>query len=126
VAGLPRSVPLTDSPLADALQALVSGPLPAEQSRGFRTLIPAGTRIEDVRVLGHTAVVSFNEAFRFNSYGKDGLEAQLRQIVFTATEFGTVQNVQVLIGGKATDYLGPEGIRIRDPLTRRSFEDGSL
>jgi spore germination protein GerM len=126
VSGLPRSVTFTDAPLTQTLEALVSGPTAAESRRGFRSLIPAGTRIEIVRTEGRTAYVSFNESFRFNSYGNEGLVAQLRQVVYTATEFSNVSRVQVLIAGRVTDYLGPEGIRIRDPLSRESFTDGRL
>ncbi len=54
---------------------------------------------------------------------RDGLEAQLKQVVWTATEFGSVRSVQILIGGKIADYLGPEGLRIRDPLSRESLEN---
>lgn len=126
VSGLPRSVSYTDAPLTQTLEALVAGPTADESSRGFRSLIPAGTRIENVRVEGRTARVSFSESFRFNSYGNDGLFVQLRQVVYTATEFGNVDRVQVLIGGRVTDFLGPEGIRIREPLSRESFADGRL
>jgi germination protein M len=126
VSGLPRSVSFTDAPLTQTLEALVSGPTADESRRGFRSLIPTGTRIENVRTEGRTAYVSFNESFRFNSYGNEGLVAQLRQVVYTATEFSNVSRVQVLIAGRVTDYLGPEGIRIRDPLSRESFANGGL
>jgi germination protein M len=126
LSGLPRSVSFTDAPLTQTLEALVAGPTADETGRGFRSLIPPGTRVENVRIEGRTAHVSFSESFRFNSYGKDGLVVQLRQVVYTATEFGNVDRVQVLIAGRVTDYLGPEGIRIREPLSRESFANGRL
>lgn len=124
VSGLPRSVTYTDAPLTDTLAALVEGPTASESGQGYRSLIPSGTRLESVRVEGRIAVVSFSESFRFNSYGKAGLVGQLEQVVYTATEFPNVDGVQILIGGKATDYLGPEGVRIREPLSRESFAKG--
>ena len=123
LSSLSRPVAYVDSPLADTLQALIAGPLPSEKSRGFRTLIPEGTRVEKLYVQGNTAYLSFNESFRFNPYGRDGLQAQLRQVVYTVTEFSNVDRVQIMIGGKVTEYLGPEGIRIRDPLSRDSLGD---
>ena len=124
VSGLPRPVSFTDAPLTQTLEALVAGPLAGERSRGYRSLIPSATRIEEIHVEGRTAFISFNEPFRFNPYGRDGLLAQLQQVVYTCTEFGNVDRVQIMIGGKVTDFLGPEGIRIRDPLSRESFTDG--
>jgi spore germination protein GerM len=119
-----RQIAYTDTPLTRTLEALIGGPTPAEAADGYRSLIPDGTRIENITVRGGTAVVSFNEAFRRNPAGRAGLEAQLRQLVWTITEFENVRDVQVLIGGRATDYLGPEGIRIREPLSRQSLADG--
>ncbi len=120
---LTRQIAYTDAPLTRTLEALIAGPTATEAAKGYQSLIPAGTRIESIRVLDGTAFVSFNEVFRYNPSGRAGLEAQLRQVVWTITEFESVGNVQILIGGKTAEYLGPEGIRIRDPLSRESLSD---
>ncbi|MDR2865644.1 MAG: GerMN domain-containing protein, partial [Spirochaetaceae bacterium] len=44
----------------------------------------------------------------------------LRQIVWTATEFSSVHDVQILIEGRKIDFLG-EAIRIDRPLSRNSL-----
>ena len=62
-----------------------------------------------------------DEQFEFNTVGMDGYQAQLMQIVYTATEFGTVNSVQFLIEGQKKEYLGSEGIWIGSPLSRSSF-----
>ena len=66
-----------------------------------------------------TAFVDFTEALRFNQFGTEGLHAELQQIVFTATEFQTVESVQILINGDKIDYLSSEGIFVGKPLTRK-------
>ena len=43
------------------------------------------------------------------------------QIVYTSTEFSTVDSVQFLIDGNKKDYLGSEGQWIGSPLSRASF-----
>ena len=68
-----------------------------------------------------TAFIDFNESFRFNSFGGEGYTSQLRQIVYTATEFQTVQSVQFLVDGERLSYLGPESPYIGDPLSRESL-----
>jgi germination protein M len=121
--GVIRPIPASDSPLRDTLQSLLQGPTSSEVNLGFLTMIPAGTKLRGVTVRGDTAYIDFNESFRFNTLGREGLNAQLRQIVFAATEFPTVKKVQILIEGKKVQYLGPEGIRIDAPLGRLSFQD---
>jgi hypothetical protein len=115
-----RSLPVGDSPLRDNLAALLAGPTPAETGAGVVSLIPAGTVVRSVTVKGDTAVIDFNEQFRFNSLGIEGLRAELRQVVWAATEFPTVSRVQVLIEGRRVDYLAPEGAAVGSPLGRTS------
>jgi spore germination protein GerM len=57
----------------------------------------------------------------YNHYGVEGYLAQLKQIVYTATTFPSVQDVQILVEGKQKDYLGGEGVYIGKPLSRNSF-----
>jgi spore germination protein GerM len=118
---VPRLVPLSDSPLTDALAALIRGPNEDELRKHLVSLIPAGTKLLSVRVQGSTAVVNLNEAFMYNHYGIEGYAGQLKQIVYTATAFPTVHDVQILIDGERHDYLGGEGVYIGKPLSRNSF-----
>jgi hypothetical protein len=115
-----RRVFASDSPLLDVLNLLLQGPTEAEQGQGFTSLIPEGVRIQNARVTGNTAVISFNENFMFNSYGAEGYIAQLRQIVWTATEFPNIYDIQILIEGRRVDFLG-ESIRIGRPIGRDSL-----
>jgi spore germination protein GerM len=116
-----RPVQYTDAPLTSTLQALLAGPTSAEVNQGLLSLISPGTRLLKVYIREGTAYLDFSEAFRFNSLGKEGLAAQLKQVVYSATEFSTVKRVQILIDGRSADYLGPEGLYIGKPLGRDSF-----
>jgi spore germination protein GerM len=115
-----RSLPVTDSPMVDVLNLLMQGTTAAEEAQGLVSLIPTGTRVLSARIQGATAYISFNEPFQFNIYGVEGYIAQMRQIVWTATEFSTVTDVQILIEGRRVDYLG-EGIWIGSPVGRDTF-----
>ena len=119
--GTVRTVQYSDAPLKSTLEALMKGPTPAELNQGLITLIPAESRIYAIRIQGDTATLDFNEAFRFNSLGREGLTAQLKQVVYAVTEFSNLQKVQILIEGKSLTYLGPEGVFIGKPLSRVSF-----
>lgn len=116
-----RTLPKSDSPLTDALSALLSGPSQSERNQKVSTLIPAGTKLLGASVTNGIATLNFNEAFTFNTIGVQGYLAQLMQIVYTATQFSTVSSVQFIIEGEKQDYLGSEGTWIGSPLSRSSF-----
>jgi len=115
-----RRIPVSESPMQDALNVLLSGPSADEVGRGILNLIPQNTRVLSAAVRGSTAYISFSEDFLFNTFGVEGYVAQLRQIVWTVTEFQNVKDVQFLIEGRRLDYLG-EGIWIGSPISRQSF-----
>jgi hypothetical protein len=115
-----RPMPATASPLADTIRLLLQGPTVDERNRGLITLIPPGTKLLSAQVRGSTAYLSFSEELQFNTYGVEGYIGQLRQIIWTVTEFPNVIDVQLLIEGRRIDYLG-ERIAIGSPLGRDSF-----
>jgi len=112
-----RKLAVSDSPLLDSLNALLAGPTSEEKTRGLINLIPQNSRIISAQVINNTVFLNFNEEFRYNTFGREGGAAQLKQIVWTATEFPNVQNVQIQIEGKTVDFL-IEGIMIRNPIGR--------
>lgn len=116
-----RSLAKSDSPLTDSINTLLQGPSLDEKSKNMMTLIPDGTKLLGASVKNGTATLNFSENFEFNTVGVEGYIAQLMQIVFTATEFPTVKNVQFLIEGEKRNYLGSEGQWIGTPLARTSF-----
>ncbi|MBQ6057599.1 MAG: GerMN domain-containing protein [Treponema sp.] len=116
-----REVEKNDSPLVTNINLLLKGPDSSEANKGYKTLIPPGTKLLSAYVRDGVAFLNFNEEFEFNRIGVDGYLAQLMQIVYTATEFSTVKSVQFLIDGQKKEYLGSEGVWIGSPLSRTSF-----
>jgi germination protein M len=51
------------------------------------------------------------------------LLAQLQQVVLTATQFSTVDAVQILIDGRTVDYLGGDGVYVGRPLTAQDLRN---
>lgn len=121
LSGHERTVYYSDSPLTETINTLLKGPAPEELNLELLSLIPENTQLRSASVKKGTAFLDFNEAFTFNSFGVEGYVAQLSQIVYTATEFPTVDAVQFLIEGRKVEYLGPEGVYIGKPLQRESF-----
>jgi len=115
-----RKIAVSDSPMLDSLNVLLAGPTASELNKNLLNFIPQNTRILSATVRSNTAYINFNEDFLFNKFGVEGYVAQLRQIVWTVTEFSNVKDVQILVEGRRLDYLG-EGIWIGSPINRQSF-----
>ena len=121
VTGVMRAVDDTASPLTDTLRTLFAGPEPSEISQGLITMIPPAVTLNRVYVSERIAYIDVSESFRFNPLGREGLDAQLQQIVFSATEFPGVEMVQILIDGRRVEFLGPEGAYVGKPIGRATF-----
>ena len=114
-----REMKKSDSPLTDAINAIIDGPLPDEGN--CRTLVSSGCRLLGASVSNSVATLNFSEEFEFNQYGIEGVLGQLQQIVYTATAFPTVESVQFLIEGEHREFLASEGVSIGVPLSRSNF-----
>jgi germination protein M len=116
-----RPVYYDSSPLTETINALIAGPTGDELDSGLLNLIPEGTALLSAHVEDGVAYLNFNQAFRFNSMGAEGTVAQLLQIIYSSTEFPTVDSVQFLVEGEQLEYLTGEGIYIGEPLGRDTF-----
>ncbi|MDR1030911.1 MAG: GerMN domain-containing protein [Treponema sp.] len=101
-----RNLPNSDTPLNDVLQTLLNGPSQEEQAQGIMSLIPKGTRLLSIIIRLETAYINLSEEFLYTPYGSEGYTAQLQQLIWTATEFPAIKDVQLLIEGRKLDYLG--------------------
>lgn len=116
-----RTVPKNDSPLTTAINLILKGPdISLSTEKNLTSLIPAGTKLLGAKVQDGVAYLNFSSDFERNSFGVDGYNAQLMQIVYTASAFSTVNSVQFLIEGEKIAYLS-EGIWIGSPLSKNSF-----
>jgi spore germination protein GerM len=115
-----KEFPYTETPLTTLLSFLLEGVSVQEHQRGLMSFIPDGTQLLFTVIQDGTAYISFNENFRYNTFGSDGYAAQIKQVIWTATEFPTVRNVQILIDGKKENYLG-DSLFIGGVLNRQSF-----
>ena len=117
-----RSIPKNDSPLSTAIKLLLKGPdMTIAAEKNCQSFIPEGTELLGIKIQNGTAYIDFSEDFEINTFGVEGYNAQLMQVVYTATSFPTVKSVQFLIEGRKKEYLGSEGQWIGSPLTRNAF-----
>ena len=104
----------------DAVRQLIAGPTRAEVARGFRTYVPAGTRVLSVEVVNGTATVDLNERFAAGS-DAGSLLARLSQLVRTLTGLQGTQRVQLLMNGGLVTARFP-GISTSSSITFRMLQ----
>jgi Sporulation and spore germination/L,D-transpeptidase catalytic domain/Putative peptidoglycan binding domain len=115
-----RSVTRPGTTAADAVRQLIAGPTRAEVARGFRTYVPAGTRVRSVTVANGVATVDLNERFAADG-DADSLLARLSQLVRTLTGPQGATKVQLLLNGAIVPARFP-GIPTSGPITFRYLQ----
>src|SRR5215208_4225445 len=104
----------------DAVRRLIAGPTPAETRRGFRTYVPAGTRLRAVSVSDGLATVDLSERFAAGGEAAS-LLARLSQLVRTLTGLQGTQRVQLLLNGETVAARFP-GVPTEGPITFRFLQ----
>lgn len=103
-----------------ALEALLAGPDGTEVDAGMGTEIPEGTELLGVDIADGTATVDLSSTFASGG-GSLSMTVRVAQVVFTLTQFASVDEVDVRLDGEAVDGIGGEGVPAED-LTRADFE----
>ena len=122
IAAATRVIPKTQQVGAAAMRALLEGPTQAEEDGGMVTCIPEGTKFLGLNVVDGVATVDLSL-----EYGSGGgtlsMLTRLAQVVFTLTQFPSVEGVNFKLDGDSIDVLGGEGIIIDHPMSREDYED---
>ncbi len=108
--------------LRAALTELLAGPTAFDRDVGLTTAVPDGTTLRDVSVADGTATVDLDAAYESGG-GSLSMTLRLAQVVWTATQFPSVDRVGFRIDGTPVTVFGGEGIVLDHPATRAQFED---
>ncbi|MEX2644761.1 MAG: Gmad2 immunoglobulin-like domain-containing protein [Gaiellaceae bacterium] len=117
-----RVVPQTAAVGTAAVTALLDGPTATESDFDVSSTVPEGTRLLGLDVADGTATVDLSREFESGG-GSLSMTARLAELVFTLTQFSTVERVQLELDGEPVSVFGGEGIVIDEPLTREDFAD---
>ena len=107
---------------ASAVRALLAGPSAAEQRAGMASSVPSGTELRGVSLAGGTATVDLTGRFASGG-GTLSMTSRLAQVVFTLTQFATVERVEFRMDGVPVRAFGGEGIVLDRPQTREDYEN---
>jgi germination protein M len=103
-----------------AVRALLTGPVGTiERGLGFTSAIPAGTLLHAVTVDVSVATVDLSQQFA-SGVGIFAEEARVAQIVFTVTQFASIDRVRFRIDGVPVSTIGGEGVRVEN-VDRAAF-----
>ena len=103
-----------------AIQAIIDGPTASESASGLASAMPADTLLLGLTVDGGTATLDLSREAASGG-GSAAVLGRLAQVVYTLTEFPTVERVQILLDGDRVDYFSGEGVLVGEPLTRDDF-----
>lgn len=117
-----RVVPKTQEVGAAAMKALLEGPTAAEKEVGMVSSIPQGTTFLGLSIKDGVATVDLSKEYASGG-GSLSMMMRLAEVIFTLTQFPTVDGVNFKLDGKAIDVLGGEGLILDHPMSRADYED---
>jgi hypothetical protein len=116
-----REVPETTGVARAAMETLLEGEIVDDYDR-LSSAIPAGTRLLGLSIRDGIATVDLSGEFESGG-GSASAFYRLGQVVYTLTQFPTVQAVLFQVDGRTVTTFGSEGIVLEGPQARDDFED---
>jgi Sporulation and spore germination/Immunoglobulin-like domain of bacterial spore germination len=116
-----RHVPRTQAVAVASLAALLRGPTAAERRSGYASAIPPATVLRGVSLARGLLTVDLGSRFRAGG-GSLSMQLRVAQIVYTATQFSTVDRVRFRLDGRPVAAIGGEGVVVAPPVGRAAFE----
>jgi hypothetical protein len=105
-----------------AIKALLEGPTAAERSAGLSSAVPAGTRLLGIAIRDGLATVDLTSEYQSGG-GALSMQTRLGQVVYTLTQFPTVQKVRFRLDGSPVNVFSSEGIVLDHPVGRSDYSD---
>ncbi len=105
-----------------AVEAVIAGPLPGEIAAGISSGVPAGSHLLGLSIADGVATVDLSREFESGG-GSASVLIRLGQVVYTLTQFPTVQSVRFHIEGGPVPVFSSEGIVLDGPVRRGDHDD---
>jgi hypothetical protein len=103
-----------------AIDALLAGPTAAERASGVVSAVPSGTRLLGITIRGGVATVDLTSEYQSGG-GSLSMQTRLGQVVYTLTQFPTVQKVRFRLDGTPVNVFSSEGIVLDHPVGRSDY-----
>ena len=115
-----RTEPFVPGVGARSVEAVLEGPTNDESAAGLSSAINPGTRLLGLTIHGGVATVNLDETFGAEETPATAV-GSLSQIVYTLTQFDSIDGVVFEVGGTRLTNFG--GYELRVPQRRASFAD---
>lgn len=115
-----RAVPASPQVATSAIRALLAGPTAEERDEGLSSAIPDDTLLLGIVIEDQLATIDLGREFESGG-GSFGMLSRLAQIVYTLTQFPTVNAVNFKLDGEPITVFSGEGILLEDPVTRGDY-----
>jgi hypothetical protein len=122
IAAAHRTIPRTKEVGAAAMRALLAGPNARERDEGgLGSVIPGGTAFLGLNIKDKVATVDLSKEFASGG-GTLSMTLRLAQVVYTLTQFPTVERVSFMLDGEPVESIGGEGLIVDPPVGRKDYE----
>lgn len=105
----------SDDPLKTAILLLLKGPLISETRKGIYSEIPPNVDLINVTVDYEKVIVDLTSNFG-NGGGFSSIENRVKQLLATVKNVVKNKDIYLFINGKQVEYLGGDGVYIKQPL----------
>ena len=105
-----------------SMKALLDGPTADERSAGLTSAVPPGTRLLGIGIRGGLATVDLTSEYQSGG-GALSMQTRLGQVVYTLTQFPTVQKVRFRLDGSPVNVFSSEGIVLDHPVGRSDYAE---
>jgi predicted small lipoprotein YifL len=104
----------------NAIKALIAGPTPAEQDSELSTSIPTDTLLLGLTIEDGLATIDLSREFEAGG-GSMNILSRLAQVVYTLTQFPTVDEVLFHLDGEPVEVFSGEGVVLGEPVDRSDY-----
>ncbi|MPY98339.1 MAG: hypothetical protein GEU97_10130 [Actinophytocola sp.] len=119
-----RQIPATPGIARASLEQLVAGPSAGDRNLidGILSAVPTDTLVLGVNIKNGLATVDLSREFESGG-GSFSMFGRLAQVVYTVTQFPTVNEVEFRLDGKPVTMFSGEGIVLDEPVSRADYHE---
>jgi spore germination protein GerM len=115
-----RAVPATTDVAANAIRALIAGPTAAETDAGLSSAVPSDTLLLGIAIHDGLATIDLSREFEAGG-GTFSMTARLGQVVYTLSQFPTIDRVEFRLDGEPVTVFSSEGLLLEEPVSRTDY-----